>query len=67
MRIYKITVWITLFLTLISIICACYLQYICMQKDFWVNVSLSIFGSSFLTLLSSLVGYLIYNLNSSRF
>ena len=60
MKIYKWTVWITLVLSVSSIIIACILQFLYVQQEFWVNVSLSIFGSSILTLISSLVGYHTY-------
>lgn len=59
MKPYKRLTIICGIISLVSfVVCLC-LQYliVCNEADFWVNVCLAIFGSSLLTLLSSLVSY----------
>lgn len=60
MRVYKLTFWATLAMTTVSFFGACFFQInsIYENHEFIANISLSIFGSSFLTLISALLGYL---------
>ena len=59
MGIYKKTIKITGLITLISFLGCLVLHYMCVSKEaeFWCNITLGIFGSSLLTLISSIVGY----------
>ena len=60
MRINKLLFWCTLFLTVLSL-CASVIfnSCTCDCLKFWSNVSLAIFGSAFLLMISSLAGYYI--------
>lgn len=59
MGIYKKTIKITGLITLMSFLGCLVLHYMCVSKkaEFWCNITLGIFGSSLLTLISSIVGY----------
>lgn len=59
MGIYKKTIKITGLITLMSFLGCLVLHYMCVSKEaeFWCNITLGIFGSSLLTLISSVVGY----------
>jgi len=57
--IYKRTIKVTGTITLVSFLECLALHYLCVSKeaDFGCNIALGIFGSSLLTLISSIVGY----------
>lgn len=59
MGIYKRTIKATGTITLVSFLGCLALHYLCVSKEaeFWCNITLGIFGSSLLTLISSIVGY----------
>lgn len=61
MKVYKISTYITLSLTILSALAALITHYRFNSRegDFWSNVALAIFGSAFLTLITSLVGYFV--------
>lgn len=61
MRAYKISIKITILISALSLSGAIFLHYNtkCANADFWVNVCLGIFGSAFLTLITSIISYKI--------
>ena len=61
MKVYKISVYITMGLTILSALAALITHYRInsSEGDFWSNVALAIFGSAFLTLITSLIGYFV--------
>lgn len=61
MKTYKISTYITMGLTILSALATLITHY-CItscEGDFWSNVALAIFGSAFLTLITSLIGYFV--------
>lgn len=60
MRLYAISTRILAIITVFSGLAIFVLHYKCSQSDeisFWINVALAIFGSSLLSLITSLIGY----------
>lgn len=59
MKTYAVSIRITGLLTIITVLLACLFHYGFNSDEFafWVNVSLGVFGSSLLTLITSCVGY----------
>ena len=56
MRIYKRSVIITGIISIVSLSFAIILNYV-VNEEFWCNVCLGLFGSSLLTLITSIIGY----------
>lgn len=56
MRIYKRSVIITEIISIVSLAFAIILHYV-VNEEFWCNVCLGLFGSSFLTVITSIIGY----------
>ena len=61
MKVYKISVYITMGLTILSALATLITHYRInsSEGDFWSNVALAIFGSAFLTLITSWIGYFV--------
>jgi len=57
MRVYKNAIWITFVMTVLALIGALIFNYCISAGDFWCNVLLGVFGSSLLTLITSVIGY----------
>lgn len=57
MRIYRNATIITALLTVVSFIIAAFLNFGTTIDPFWCNLLLGIFGSSLLTLITSIIGY----------
>ena len=57
MRVYKNLTLITGAVSTVSLIISILLNYLCPNSDFWINVSLAIFGSALLTALTALITY----------
>lgn len=62
MRIYKRSVIITGIISIVSLAFAIILNYV-VNEEFWCNVCLGLFGSSFLTLITSIIGYFVEKRN----
>ena len=58
MTVYKRSVIITASISIVSLIIATSLNYVVNEK-FWSNVCLGLFGSSILTMITSIVGYFV--------
>ena len=58
MRIYKRSVIITGIISIVSLAFAIILNYV-VNEEFWCNVCLGLFGSSLLTLITSIIGYFV--------
>lgn len=56
MRIYKRSVIITGIISIVALAFAIILNYV-VNEEFWCNVCLGLFGSSILTLITSIIGY----------
>ena len=59
MKIYKKLTFITMIIAAASLATAMIMHYFlpCAETDFWKNVCLGIFGSAFLTILTSIMSY----------
>lgn len=59
MKIYKNMTVITAIIAILSLVAAMIMHYLfpCSETDFWINVCLGIFGSAFLTILTSIMSY----------
>ena len=57
MRVYKNITLLTGAITCASLIVSILLNFLCVSCDFWINVSLAIFGSALLASLTALVTY----------
>lgn len=59
MKIYKKLTFVAMIIAAASLATAMIMHYIlpCTETDFWINVCLGIFGSAFLTILTSIIFY----------
>ena len=57
MKVAKISIYITIPLTVISLITAIAFHFICSIDEFWSNVLLGVFGSGLLTAITSIITY----------
>lgn len=59
MKVYKKMTVISAIITVSSLTAAMIMHYLfpCSETDFWINVCLGIFGSAFLTILTSIMSY----------
>lgn len=59
MKVYKKMTIVTVAIAMLSLAAAMIMHYFipCAETDFWINVCLGIFGSAFLTMLTSVMSY----------
>lgn len=62
MTVYKRSVIVTASISIVSLIIATSLNYVVKEK-FWSNVCLGLFGSSILTMITSIIGYFVERKN----